>query len=85
MTSNEDCHQIYSHTVELAVGDVNRIIAYLFPVLYCAKHQVYSYLVGYDRYNKRHHRGPLYIHDEDLVINPLTFFTLHPFTTTKVK
>lgn len=85
----QHCHQSYSKTIELPVGGMNHIICWLFPVLYCSRHDVYSYLVGQDDNkqddsNNFKDRGPLFIHPEDTIVNPPGSWSLYPFNTKPV-
>jgi len=79
---NTKCQQ---STIKLPIGSNTHIINWMFPILFCANHEVYSYLVGYDKYSPRDKSGPLHVDATDIILNPLHSWTLIPFNTKKVE
>lgn len=80
----QKCNHIYSHTLELPVGCMTWVICYLTPVLKCINHNVTSYLFGYETFNEKQRKGNLHLCN-DVVMNPLIFWTLYGFDTKEIK
>lgn len=78
---SQPCKQRYSHTLEIAICEMDHILCLQSPVLLCIVHRVNSYLYLHDTPNPRTKiaSGPLKLHSNDRVLNAVPWWTLHGF------